>query len=238
MRPTTPGWKTPIAAILLWSPDSKKIATFQQDQRKTGEMYLVPVTNSHPTLKAWKYPLVGDKNVTMIERVIIDVNARKVIRLKMPPDQHRSTLCDDVACRGTAWSDVEWSPDGTHLAFVSTSRDHKQEWLRVADAATGDVREVMTRDSAQVFRKRQRPDQLAVSAQVERDSLVQRARQLGQSLSLRSGDGQAEEPDHAGPGNVTQVLYVDREDAHHLLSGGGKGAWARSLLPAFLQRAL
>jgi hypothetical protein len=61
------------AAILLWSPDSKKIATFQQDQRKTGEMYLVPVTNSHPTLKAWKYPLVGDKDVTMIERVVIDV---------------------------------------------------------------------------------------------------------------------------------------------------------------------
>ena len=45
--------------MLLWSPDSKKIATFQQDQRKTGEMYLVPVTNWHPTLEAWKYPLVG-----------------------------------------------------------------------------------------------------------------------------------------------------------------------------------
>ena len=60
---------------LVWSPDSKKIATFQQDQRKDGEMYLVPVTNGHPALKAWKYPLVGDKDVTMIERVIIDVDA-------------------------------------------------------------------------------------------------------------------------------------------------------------------
>ena len=106
------GWKQSDAAILLWSPDSKKIATFQQDQRKTGEMYLVPVTNGHPTLKAWKYPLVGDKNVTMIERVIIDVDTRKVVRLKMPPDQHRSTLCDDVTCRGTGsvWDDVEWAP--------------------------------------------------------------------------------------------------------------------------------
>ena len=34
------GWKHSDSAILLWSPDSKKIATFQQDQRKTGEMYL------------------------------------------------------------------------------------------------------------------------------------------------------------------------------------------------------
>ena len=37
-------------------------------------MYLVPVTNGHPELEAWKYPLVGDKDVTMIERVIIDVD--------------------------------------------------------------------------------------------------------------------------------------------------------------------
>jgi hypothetical protein len=115
------GWKQSDAAILLWSPDSTKIATFQQDQRKTGEMYLVSVTNRHPELKAWKYPLVGDKDITMIERVIIDVNARKVIRLKMPPDQHRSTLCDDIACEGTILADAEWSADGTHLAFVSTS---------------------------------------------------------------------------------------------------------------------
>ena len=80
----------------------------------------------------------------MIERVVIDVDARKVIRLKMPPDQHRSTLCDDIACDGDTFADVEWSPDERHLAFVSTSRDHKQEWVRVADAETGDVRDVMT----------------------------------------------------------------------------------------------
>jgi len=145
------GWKHSDAAILLWSPDSTKIATFQQDQRKTGEMYLVPVTNNHPKLQTWKYPLVGDADVTTIERVVIDVATRKVVRLKMTPDQHRSTLCDDVACHGNTWDDVEWSPDDAHLAFVSTSRDHKQEWLRVADAATGDVREVMSETAPKFF---------------------------------------------------------------------------------------
>ena len=193
------GWKQSDAAILLWSPDSKKIATFQQDQRKTGEMYLVPVTNGHPTLKAWKYPLVGDENITMIERVIIDVDSRKVVRLKMPPDQHRSTICDDVTCRGTGsvWDDVEWSPDGSHLAFVSTSRDHKQEWFRVADASTGEVRDVMGETVAKFYRERRQHGELALPAKVERDSLVQRARQLGQSLSLRPHHRPAEEPDYA-----------------------------------------
>ena len=37
-----------IAPILLWSPDSKKIATFQQDQRGVGEMYLVDTKVGHP----------------------------------------------------------------------------------------------------------------------------------------------------------------------------------------------
>ena len=139
------GWSTSDRAIVSWSPDSRRIATYQQDQRHVGEMYLVDTRVGHPVLRAWKYPLPGDSIVTMIQRVIIDVDApagQRVVRLQMPPDQHRSTTCDDVACRGT-WDDVQWSDDGSQLAFISTSRDHKHEWLRVADAATGRVREVL-----------------------------------------------------------------------------------------------
>jgi dipeptidyl-peptidase-4 len=137
------GWQHSDGAILTWSADGKKIATFQQDQRKTGLMYLVPVTNRHPKLEAWRYPLVGDKDVTMIEPVVIDVATGKVVRLKIAPLEHRSMECDDVSCAGDgAWSDVDFSPDGSKLAFVSTSRDHKDEYVKVADTATGDVRDV------------------------------------------------------------------------------------------------
>ncbi len=142
------GWIHSDRPILLWSPDSKKIATYQQDQRGVGEMYLVETKVGHPVLQAWKYPLPGDDVVTTIQRVVIDLDAHKVIRLQLPPDQHRSTLCDDVECRGSNWDDVEWSPDAKHLAFVSTSRDHKHEQLRVADAATGAVRDVLEETAA------------------------------------------------------------------------------------------
>ena len=137
------GWTASDRPILLWSPDSKKIATFQQDQRGVGEMYLVSTNTGHPELRQWKYPLPGDAVITTIQRVIINVDTPKVIRLQMPADQHRSSLCDDVACARGEWSDVQWSPDGTHLAFVSTSRDHKIEQLRIADAATGAICDVM-----------------------------------------------------------------------------------------------
>src|SRR5258708_2104811 len=145
------GWTHSDRAVLVWSADSKKIATFQQDQRGVGEMYLVDTRIGHPQLQAWKYPLPGDEKVTTIQRVIIEVDRPNVIRLKLLPDQHRSTLCDDVQCRGGEWGDVEWSPDAKQLAFVSTSRDHKRAQLRIAGAATGEIRDVLEETAATQF---------------------------------------------------------------------------------------
>ena len=144
------GWRHSDRAILAWSPDSRKIATFQQDQRNVGDMYLWTTNVGHPELRAWKYPLPGDKDIAMIQRVIIDVDTPKVIRLQIPPDPHRGTLSDDISSGG-GFDDVDWSEDGTQLAFVSTSRDHKDEKFRIADAATGAVREVFEEKVATQF---------------------------------------------------------------------------------------
>ena len=136
------GWTHSDSPVLVWSPDSRKIATFQQDERGVGMMYLVSTAAGHPQLSAWPYPLPGDSVITTIQRVVIDVPSAKVTRFRMPADQHRSTLCDDVSCNPGEWTDVEWYPDGSHIAFVSTARDHKKATLRVADANTGTVRDV------------------------------------------------------------------------------------------------
>ena len=137
------GWQHSDAAVLTWSADSSKIATFQQDQRKTGMMYLVPTGFRHPQLEAWRYPLVGDKDVTMIEPVVIDVATAKMVRLQTAPLEHRSMECDDVSCSGDGrWDDVEFSPDDARLAFVKTSRDHKDETVCVAETSTGAVHEI------------------------------------------------------------------------------------------------
>lgn len=135
------GWKHSNKAILLWSPDSKKIATFQQDQRHVKDMYLVSTNVGAPKLEAWKYPLPGDEKIIQIERVIIEVETQKVIRFNMAPDPRRGTLCDDISCSGS-FDDNEWNADGTKLAFVSTSRDHKEAKVRIADALTGAVKDI------------------------------------------------------------------------------------------------
>ncbi len=142
------GWIRSDVPVVLWSPDSKKIATFQHDSRGAGMMYLVGTGVGHPKLEAFKYPLLGDSVIFTIERVIADVETGGVVRLKMPPDAHRSTQCDHIVCGSNDWADVEWYPDASHLAFVSTSRDHKEAHLRVADVSTGEVRTVLDERAA------------------------------------------------------------------------------------------
>jgi dipeptidyl aminopeptidase/acylaminoacyl peptidase len=207
------GWIHSDKPILVWSPDSKKIATFQQDQRGVGRMTLVSTGVGHPEVESWPYPLAGDEKVTTIERVIVDVEKHKVVRLKMPPDEHRGTLCDDLSCAGGhGWDDVQWSEDGAHLAFVSTSRDHKQEWLRVADAANGDVREVMNEKVATFFEsgydKSVNWRYLSGSNEVlwysDRDN-------WGQLYLYDAATGVVKNEVTHGDGDVTEVVRVDEK---------------------------
>ncbi len=138
------GWRHSDAPVLSWSPDSKKIATYQQDQRHVRDMYLVKTKVGAPELEQWKYPLPGDSAVIMIHRVIINIEGTpKIIRLKIAPDSRRGTLLDDIAWRG-GLIDVAWSEDSEQLAFVSTSRDHREEKIRLANSRTGDVKELFS----------------------------------------------------------------------------------------------
>ena len=205
------GWIHSANPILLWSPDSKKIATFQQDERGTGEMYLVSTAVGPPRLEAWKYPLPGDPKVFMIERVVIDVVRARVVRLQMPPDPHRSSVCDDVECNGP-FEDVEWAADGRQVAFLSTSRDHKEARLRVADTETGKVRQVLEEKVATYFESgndahnwRFLPASNEVIWFSERDN-------WGHLYLYDLQTGQLKNPITSGEGNVTQVLRVDENN--------------------------
>jgi dipeptidyl aminopeptidase/acylaminoacyl peptidase len=173
-------------------------------------MYLVDTVVGHPALRAWKYPLPGDEAVTMISRVVIDVDSGKMVRLQMPPDQHRSSLCDDVACRGE-WGDVQWSADGSTIAFVSTARDHRREQLRVADTATGTIREVLEEKAETFFESgnggvnwRYLPASNEVIWFSERDN-------WGHLYLYDLSTGREKRAITRGDGNVTQVLRVDEQ---------------------------
>lgn len=139
------GWTHSDRPILTWSPDGRQVATFQHDSRGVGRMHLVSTKVGRPELQSWAYPVPGDSVVFSISRVIVREGPDgmpQVVRLQMPPDAHRSTVSDHISCGGNL-CDAKWYPDGSHLAFISSSRDHKQAWLRIANATTGEVRTVL-----------------------------------------------------------------------------------------------
>jgi dipeptidyl aminopeptidase/acylaminoacyl peptidase len=206
------GWKHTDNAVLVWSPDGKKIASFQQDQRKTSTMTLVGTNVGAPKVEQWKYPFVGDDNVTMIERVIIDLSGDKprTIRLQMPPDQHRSTCADDLMC-SEGWEDVQWAKDGSTLAFVSTDRGHKSATLRVADAQTGAVRDVYTETVATQYQSAPALDSVNWRYLPESNEFIWFSQESdwGHLYLHDLATGKLKRQITSGDWNVTQIAHLD-----------------------------
>ncbi len=197
------GWASSDRPMLLWSPDSKKIATSQQDERQVGDMFLVETKAGHPVLRSWKYPLPGDSVVAMLSRVIIDVDAGSVTRLQTPPDFHRGTIGDNITM-----ADYNWSPDGSTLVFASTSRDHKRTVLRAADATTGAVKTLFDETVPTHFESRTGWRVLWSSKEIvwysQRDD-------WGQLYLYDLTSGTLKQRITSGDGPVTQIARIDEK---------------------------
>jgi len=215
------GWIRSDRPVVLWSPDSKKMATFQQDERGVGEMYLVNTTAGHPTLQAWKYPLPGDAVITTIQRVIVEVDGPKVIRLQMPADQHRSTICDDVKCGGE-WVDVQWKPDGSEVAFVSSSRNHQEATLRLANATTGAFRDVLNEKAETFFESGNGKVNWRYLPKSNEAIWFSQKDNWGHLYLHDLQNGQLKNPITSGDGNVTQLERVDEEARVVYFDGVGR----------------
>ena len=218
------GWVKSDVPVLLWSPDSKRIATFQHDSRGAGMMYLVSTAVGHPTLEAWKYPLPGDSVIFTIQRVIIDVDAGTVVRLKLPPDAHRSTQCDHVVCGAEGWADVEWYPDGSALAFVSTTRDHKEAHLRIANPMTGEVRQVLEEKVATQYESGFGTINWHTLPATNEAIWFSERDDWGNLYLYDLGTGQLKTQITTGPGPVLELLRLDPKTRTLYFTAAGKEA--------------
>ncbi|MEJ2628800.1 MAG: DPP IV N-terminal domain-containing protein, partial [bacterium] len=206
------GWIKNKRPVLLWSPQSDKIATFQHDGRGVGEMYLVSTRVGHPELEDWKYPLPGDSLIFRIHRVVIHLKGPRVVRLKMPPDPHRSTITDHVADDEGKFLDVEWNADGSQLAFVSSSRDHKQATLRIADPETGKVRDVMEETVDTFFESGYNKVNWHVLADSKEVIWFSQRDNWGHLYLYDLNTGKLRHQITRGNWNVLQLLHIDRKN--------------------------
>ena len=212
------GWTKSDRPILLWSPDSKKIATFRHDGRGVGMMYMVSTSVGHPKLEAWKYPLPEDSVIFRVERVVIHLDGPKVVRLKMGPDQHRGTITDHIADGGVL-GDAEWSEDGSKLAFVSVSRDHKDVALRVADPETGAVRTVLKESEKTFFESGYNKINWHMLAKTNEAIWFSQRSNWGHLYLYDLGTGALKNQISQGDWRVLQLLHIDQEQRKLLFTG-------------------
>ena len=216
------GWTHSDRAILSWSPDSKKIATFQQDQRHVSDMYLVKTTVGAPELEAWKYPLPQDKEIIKIHRVIIDISDEpRLIRLKLKPDARRGTLCDDISCEG-GLDDVAWSKDSRKLVFVSTSRDHKHANVRIADCNTGEVKDIFQESVDTQYESGQGSINWKYLSQSNEIIWYSERSNWGHLYLYDATSGKLKNQITSGDYVVRQVLHVDEKQRQIYFIGSGR----------------
>ena len=218
------GWTKNDRPVLLWSPDSKKIATFQHDARGVSEMYLVSTGVGAPKLERWKYPFPGDSLIFRISRVVIDVENKSMVRLQMPPDPHRSTTTDHVAGRGGVFLDVQWREDGSQLAFVSSSRDHKVATLRIADAGSGEVRTILEERTETYYESGVRAANWRVLFDSDEVIWFSERDNWGHLYLYDLATGELKHQITGGDWAVQQVRHVDEEARAIYFTAGGKEA--------------
>ena len=216
------GWIKNDRPVLKWSNDSKTITTFRQDSRMVGEMYLTTTNVGHPNLQKWKYALPGDENIFEIERIFINVESGKISKFKMGRDFQRSTTTDHIAGWDGTLLDANFSKDGKKLAFISSSRDHKEAHLQIADVKTGNIESVYKEVSKTYFESGVSGENWRVFFNSNEFLWYSEKDNWGHLYLHDLSNGNLKNRITSGEWLVRDVLHVDESTREIFFTGGGK----------------
>ena len=130
----------PVAPVVLWSPDSRRLFTQRVDQRQVRETSLVqsvpPDGGAPPRTLSWRYPMATDAALPSAEPWVFDVVERSGHRIDVEPIPALVTTSIEAK---EAW----WSPDSRRLFLYARARYYKTARLYEVDGATGRARTVI-----------------------------------------------------------------------------------------------
>ncbi len=134
----------PTPPQVVWSPDSRFLLTHRIDERQVKDFWLlqsVPEDGSlRPKLYTYRYAMAGEEHLPLLEPVVIDVAARRAVKLSTAP-----LVCSvrTLIELHYAW----WSADGKSVYYLNRDRFSKSVSLNRADPASGAVRELLRETS-------------------------------------------------------------------------------------------
>ncbi len=134
-----------LPAVVLWSPDSRRLFTSRLDERRVLPLPLVQHVPdggaARPVLHEIRVANSGDDELPLEEYLLIDVATGA--RATGPISVAGVMTCIE---REEAW----WSADGSRVFYLDRDRHSKRMTLKILDAATGAARDILT-EAADTF---------------------------------------------------------------------------------------
>ena len=123
---------------LFWSPNGKRLAFYRMDQSMVTDYPQVNTFEREATHEPDKYPMAGmtSHKVTV---GVYDIDTKKTIYLKAgdPTDRY--------------FTNISWSPDARTIYMFELNRDQNDCRLVSYDAATGDKKDELYRETSEKY---------------------------------------------------------------------------------------
>lgn len=134
-----------LPPVALWSPDSRRIFTYQLDERRVRSLPLVQNLpdegEGRPVLHDLRVAFTGDAQLPMAHQAVIDADTGATVAQKGGPVHVSETSGIE---KREAW----WSGDGNRLWYLEHDRYETRIALVEMDAETGATREVIREEAA------------------------------------------------------------------------------------------
>ncbi|WP_292391936.1 DPP IV N-terminal domain-containing protein, partial [Methanosarcina sp. UBA5] len=205
------GIKPDLPESTIWSPDSRRIATFKMDQRNVTPISLlqyVPENSSRPKVWTYKYPMPGDEYIPMYEPMVLDVVSRKVIPVKHSAYPETKELTYSYY----------WNKAGDTLYSIYDERDEKKLHLLRIDPSTGQAKEILN-ESASTYIEWQQPNFKVL----DNGGFIWFSERSGYGhLYLYDNNGSLKNSITTGNWTVRNLLYVDENRSLVYFTAGGR----------------
>ncbi len=211
--------ETPLP-YAVWSPDSRRIATFRMDQRNVTPLYLlqyVPGNDSRPKPWTYRFAMPGEEHVPMYEPVIVDVAEKKVtpVSYKSQPEVSLMDTDGDVL----QW----WSNDGQVLYSLYSDRGEKALHLLETNPQNGRTREILNESGPTYVEANLDYASLPNARILENGDVIWFSEKSGYGhLYLYGKDGRQKNAITSGSWVVRKLLHVDENRSLVYFTAGGR----------------
>ncbi|MSR01201.1 MAG: S9 family peptidase [Gemmatimonadetes bacterium] len=131
------------APMVVWSPDSKRLATVKVDERGVTKFPVYSSTGTVPKLFQYPNAVPSDSIVPTYEVHVLDVDQKSNVTV-----QGVKPVASVFGWTGPGM--IQWSPKSDRIYFIDAARANRSVRLLTADATTGSSRQVLA-DSLPTF---------------------------------------------------------------------------------------